>query len=282
MQKKDIVVFTNGNLFSLVILRHFINLYSQRIVKVVLINGDYKGKKGWVALVNYIKTTSVFYVIYKIWSLFLIIYLKKIHGFCITSVEDLINELDINFIRIPNINDQKLFEDISQLNPNYLISVSCPQLIKKKWLELFHYKCINVHSSLLPEYAGLAPYFWVLANGQKKTGVTVHYITKGFDKGNILEQQSLPISECTSCFNMFIKQCLLGSGLLIKAFKKLEFGDKGKVQNLNLFSYFSHPSTKAYLNLKRRKFSLFQWKDLKKVIQILKEIERTQHFTSNA
>lgn len=51
----------------------------------------------------------------------------------------------------------------------------------------------NIHPSLLPKYRGATPYFWVLKNGEKETGITIHRLTSAMDAGDILLQKSLPI-----------------------------------------------------------------------------------------
>lgn len=275
--EKDTIVFTNGNLFSLLILSDFIFNHQTRVSKIVIINGDYKGRKGWSAFFNYLKTTSIFYVVYKILTLVLKSFYRFWFGLKITSVEDLANGLNIDCETVHDINNMQLFSKIERLNPTYLLSVSCPQLIKKKWLELFNYRGINIHSSMLPSYAGLAPYFWVLSQGENATGVSVHYLAKGFDKGNILVQEKLSISERDSCFNLFTNQCILGKRLLIEAFKKMELGVIGEKQNFENYSYFSHPSTKAYLKILKRNHSLFRLSDLKKARTELTKIQKRLH-----
>jgi methionyl-tRNA formyltransferase len=53
--------------------------------------------------------------------------------------------------------------------------------------------CINVHPSLLPAYRGPHPVYWALANCERVTGVTVHYMDLGIDTGNIILQREVPI-----------------------------------------------------------------------------------------
>ena len=58
------------------------------------------------------------------------------------------------------------------------------------WLKLGAW---NVHPSLLPRYRGFNPYFWVIANGETESGVTVHRLTDQFDAGPILLQRRLAL-----------------------------------------------------------------------------------------
>jgi len=93
--------------------------------------------------------------------------------------------------------------------------VSCPQRIKKDLLNLAQKAAINIHSSILPRYAGLAPYYWVLVNGEPETGVSVHYMTENFDEGNIIVQKKSVVRPGISAFNLFLKLANIGGEALL-------------------------------------------------------------------
>ena len=270
--ESDITIFTNGNLFSRIILEEFLKNYTSRIAVVVIISGDYYGNKGLKALFNFSRVTSWVYVFYKIWTILMIKLLRIGNRSSITSVDQLCDHLTIPIIRVADINEEFLFEKIKALNPTYLVSVSCPQLIRKKWLQLVDGKGINIHSSLLPQYGGLAPYFWVLANGEKETGITVHYLIKGFDKGNILSQVRINIEKGISSFMLFLKLCIQGQVILAEAFNKMEKGDLGVEQDHKKFTYYSHPTSSAYITIKKKGFSLFNLRDFNFTSNYIKNI----------
>ena len=132
-QVKNIVIFTNGNLFSRIILDRFTKKHVSKISYVVLIAGDYHGNHGLKALIKYFKTTALRFVFFKIWTLLVIKILKIFNNNIIPDVYGLCIKYDIKYIKVNNINEPGLFEKISVSKPQYLISVSCPQLIKEKW-----------------------------------------------------------------------------------------------------------------------------------------------------
>jgi folate-dependent phosphoribosylglycinamide formyltransferase PurN len=265
---KDIVIFTNGNLFAQVILNSFIQQYSHRIACVVLVTGDYKGNGGFDALYKYFKSVTFPFFIYKITTLLIIKFLKIYRPKRIWNVKSCcINNGIETILEVTNIKDESLFEKINSLNATYLISVSCPQFISKKWLEVFKYKAINIHSSDLPAYAGLAPYYWVLVNNETKTATTVHYITPKFDAGNILEKSDLKIEHHTSVFKLFYRLSQLGEKALLNAFEKLELGHNGEDQDLSKYSYYSNPDFQSYIKLKKNGFCLIKASDIKTLIQ---------------
>lgn len=49
---------------------------------------------------------------------------------------------------------------------------------------------INVHTSMLPKYRGPIPVNWAIRNGDKETGVSIHWMETEFDSGGILAQEA--------------------------------------------------------------------------------------------
>jgi len=52
---------------------------------------------------------------------------------------------------------------------------------------------INFHPSCLPFYRGAIPSYWVLKNGERRTGFTAHRLEIGIDKGTVLHQEHIDI-----------------------------------------------------------------------------------------
>jgi phosphoribosylglycinamide formyltransferase 1 len=64
----------------------------------------------------------------------------------------------------------------------------------RPFLEAFENRIINVHPSLLPEFAGgMDAIEQALASGVRRTGATVHIVTADLDAGPILLQEEVPI-----------------------------------------------------------------------------------------
>jgi methionyl-tRNA formyltransferase len=52
---------------------------------------------------------------------------------------------------------------------------------------------VNMHGSLLPRYRGRAPVNWQILHGEREGGVTLHYMVKRADAGDIVDQEAFPI-----------------------------------------------------------------------------------------
>lgn len=81
----------------------------------------------------------------------------------------------------------KLGQLLSSLSTNLLITYKCP-VIPMDALNGLSHGGINLHDSYLPNYRGGSPLFWQVVNNEATIGCTVHYLSKDFDGGDILEQ----------------------------------------------------------------------------------------------
>jgi len=71
----------------------------------------------------------------------------------------------------------------------------------KKWEK----KIINIHPSLLPSFKGAQAIEQAYNYGVKYTGVTVHYVDKGMDTGQIIAQEAVSIKKSDSLNDLHAK-----------------------------------------------------------------------------
>lgn len=121
--------------------------------------------------------------------------------------------------QIPIFQPEKItkdFQNIIDLNPDLIVTAAYGQYVGMKLLNAPKYRSINVHASLLPKYRGGAPIHAAIKNGEKETGVTIMYMEKDLDAGDILSQRALPILDEDTSGTMFEKLSYLGRDLLLE------------------------------------------------------------------
>ena len=69
------------------------------------------------------------------------------------------------------------------------------KILKKKIINKYNNKIINIHPSLLPKYKGLDTFKRVLKAKEKVTGCTVHYVNSKIDSGKIILKKKVYIEE---------------------------------------------------------------------------------------
>jgi methionyl-tRNA formyltransferase len=100
-----------------------------------------------------------------------------------------------DFIVTPDINSTRFLRTITEYQCDLLVSMSYNQIFKQPLISMAPLGVINCHAGKLPFYRGRNILNWVLINDESEFGITVHYIDKGIDTGDIILQRSYPIGE---------------------------------------------------------------------------------------
>ena len=109
---------------------------------------------------------------------------------------------------------RKEYDYILSKNPDVIITCAYGQIIPEELLETPEYKAINVHASLLPKLRGGSPLHRCIIDGYKETGITIMYMAKGMDDGDIIRQKSIKIEDDYNVGDIHDKLSVLGRDLL--------------------------------------------------------------------
>jgi formyltetrahydrofolate deformylase len=72
------------------------------------------------------------------------------------------------------------------------------QLLSRELAAELSGRCINIHHSFLPSFAGAKPYHQAHERGVKLIGATAHYVTAELDEGPIIEQDVRRVSHAAT------------------------------------------------------------------------------------
>ena len=112
-----------------------------------------------------------------------------------TQLIDLCDELGVNCYYGVKVSSNEGMELLRQLSPDLIIMATFKEILKENVIRLPSLGVINFHPSLLPRYRGPCPTNTALLDGEKSTGISVHYVTDKLDEGNILVKRTIPIEE---------------------------------------------------------------------------------------
>jgi methionyl-tRNA formyltransferase len=139
---------------------------------------------------------------------------------------------DLNILTPEKVGAPESVEALSALRPDLFIVVAYGQYIPSRILALAEHEAINVHPSLLPKYRGSAPIQWAIANGDTLTGVSIIELAQKMDAGDILRQETYPISPDDTSRILHDKLAVFGAEILIKAMDDIRAGSVvRRVQN---------------------------------------------------
>ena len=140
------------------------------------------------------------------------------------SVAELAASRGIPVFAPDDINHPLWVKRIKDLAPDVIFSFYYRNIIRQPILDIPPAGCLNLHGSLLPRYRGRCPINWVLVNGEKETGVTLHYMTARPDDGDIVDQRPIPITDDDTAKTLHGKAAQAAAALLDELLPQLKAG----------------------------------------------------------
>jgi len=142
--------------------------------------------------------------------------------------------------REPDFNADHVYDAIREAQPDLLLSFYFREMIQGRFLELPRLGAYNLHGSLLPHYRGRAPINWVLVNGERETGVTLHAMTPKPDDGDIVAQAPIPIEWDDTALSLTLKAARAGRELVRECVPRIAEGKASRTlqKQLGPSSYF--------------------------------------------
>jgi methionyl-tRNA formyltransferase len=113
---------------------------------------------------------------------------------------------------------------IAALKPAVIYSFSYRHLIPESVLALAPLGAFNLHPALLPAYRGRAPVNWMLVNGEREAGVTLHYMVARADAGDIVATRAVAIEDSDTALTLYRKLVPLGVELITEMHPKIVAG----------------------------------------------------------
>lgn len=130
--------------------------------------------------------------------------------------------VDNNYPVFQPLKIKKDYQKILDLEVDLIITAAYGQIVGEEVLNHPQYKAINIHGSLLPKYRGGAPIQRALMNGEKQTGITIMYMAKKMDAGDILKMQAIDILDSDNQDTLFTKLSDLAASMINEVIFALE------------------------------------------------------------
>jgi methionyl-tRNA formyltransferase len=108
--------------------------------------------------------------------------------------------------------------------PDLICIASFPWLIPPAVFEYPRWGAINLHPSLLPLHRGPTPMFWVYYEDERRSGVTVHRVSRKADSGAILGQEIIELPPGATIQHLYDETTGRGPSLLARVVDEIERG----------------------------------------------------------
>lgn len=102
------------------------------------------------------------------------------------------------FFTIDELKTGKVLSILKQYNIDIVVLAGFLKLFPESIIDEYPQKIVNIHPALLPKYGGKGMYGSrvheaVINAGEKESGITIHYVNRNYDDGNIIFQAKCPV-----------------------------------------------------------------------------------------
>lgn len=164
------------------------------------------------------------------------------------SLEEEAQALGIKLLRPKKVGSKDNVIELAALEPDYFIVANFQQILTAELLAIPKVMPINFHPSPLPSYAGLAPFYWIIRNGERKSAISVIKMNEGLDTGDIIMQRPILLTGKETSIDLRIYQEQHNVLMLIDLIPSLVSGTFSYVpQDMRRRSYFGQPKMEDYL-----------------------------------
>ena len=132
-------------------------------------------------------------------------------------------ELGLPVYQPQNLKEENFRQTLESLAPDIIVVAAYGKILPEYVLNYPKY-CLCIHASYLPEYRGAAPIARAIMDGKKELGITIMYMDKGIDTGDMLSREKLAFEEENKGE---IENTLaeLGARMIIETLGKIENGE---------------------------------------------------------
>ncbi|HEX5166926.1 MAG TPA: formyltransferase family protein [Thermomicrobiales bacterium] len=166
---------------------------------------------------------------------------------------------DLPTYQVGRLTSSGTLELIDQLDPDLIVVACFPRLIPEAIHGRARLGGINIHPSLLPQHRGPDPLFWIMRDGGRGCGVTVHALADRYDSGDILAQRPVPYPAGVRESELERRLAGEGAELALSVIEGLVVGRQSRTaQDEHQASYESWPAERDY-HLDTRRSALDSW-----------------------
>ncbi len=136
------------------------------------------------------------------------------HKLVQTPVKEYALSQDIPVYQPLKMRDGEALSIVQTLQPELIVVAAYGRILPEEILNAAPYGSINVHASLLPKYRGAAPINWAILNDEPETGVSIMYMAKELDAGDVLRVARTPIGPEEDLPSLWQRMAELGAETL--------------------------------------------------------------------
>ena len=137
---------------------------------------------------------------------------------------------EIPYELVENINEEKVYKFIENIQPEIAFCFGWSQLIKDDIIQKIPQGIIGFHPAALPKNRGRHPIIWALVLGLQETASTFFMMDASADTGDIVSQKIVKISYEDDAATLYQKIMTIACEQVVELWEQLQNGTANKIK----------------------------------------------------
>ena len=155
-------------------------------------------------------------------------FIGRNHEIKFSPIKETAIKNNIEVLQPEKIRNEK--ECVLNIDVDLIVTCAYGQILPEEILDHPKIAAINVHASLLPYLRGGAPIHHAIIDGYDKTGVTIMYMDKEMDSGDIISQSETIISPDDNVGTLHDRLSMMGAKLLEETLPSIISGTNNRIK----------------------------------------------------
>ena len=155
-------------------------------------------------------------------------FIGRNHEIKFSPIKETAIKNNIEVLQPEKIRNEK--ECVLNIDVDLIVTCAYGQILPEEILDHPKIAAINVHASLLPYLRGGAPIHHAIIDGYDKTGVTIMYMDKEMDSGDIISQSETIISLNDNVGTLHDRLSVMGAKLLEETLPSIVSGTNNRIK----------------------------------------------------
>ncbi len=183
------------------------------------------------------------------------------------SVKSRFEAYQVPLLSTSDIDDPVFLEKLRDLEPDVIVSISCPQQFSKELLQIPTRYCLNLHATLLPRHRGVFGTWWTLFEGDEEAGGSIHTMEERLDAGELLWQEAFKVKASDTQFAIAEKSKRRMAEGLVDLLEKIDRKAETPLSPTHTPSYNRAPSKEKGREFHRRGKKILRLADLRRALR---------------
>jgi methionyl-tRNA formyltransferase len=264
-----IVIVTNNGLFAVASLKRFAEEQARNVCGVAITTQLPGGRSRFLGLLKMFWCSGSKYTSLKLAINVFIPLIARIRGTPPSLVDALRQSGFSGPVRkCARADAPEILSWLRELRPDVVLAAGATHRFNDELLSIPTHCAVNMHPSLLPRYAGRAPYFWCLMNDDPTAGVTIHITASKLDAGDIVDQRTISLRDKDTVLDLIVDMWQVNDAMVGDFFAGGASTEAARPQNLAERTFFRDPTRRDVRRLTSRGIGVWNYRSLARALSV--------------